>query len=111
MNSLSDQVKADQIEFLREMDRRCVRAAEFLRSALRDVLDTQGSPTHHAPPGDPPLKQSGRLLESIKVRIEGNGFEVYTDCPYAPIVDKKHPFWGVTIAACEPKIRHIIFGD
>jgi hypothetical protein len=109
--NLSDQVRRDQEQYLKEQERRLHAAAEFLQRELQKVLSQPGSKDHHAPPGEPPLKQSGMLFASIQIRVTGQyAIEVFSDCPYIQYVQKKHPFWDGTIARCEPKIREIIFG-
>jgi hypothetical protein len=111
MSHLSDQVRRDQEQYLKEQERRLHAAAEFLQRELQKVLSQPGSKDHHAPPGEPPLKQSGMLFASIQIRVTGQyAIEVFSDCPYIQYVQKKHPFWDGTIARCEPKIREIIFG-
>ena len=108
--NLSEQVKQDQAKFLREQEQRLARAAEFVQAKLKDALSNQGSPDHHAAKAQPPLKQSGKLVNSIKVKIKGDETIIYSDCDYIKYLEKSHPIFGL-IDQWQPQIQQIIFGD
>ena len=108
--TLSEQVKQDQAKFLREQEQRLVRAIEYVQAKVKEALSDQGSPDHHAAKGQPPLRQSGTLLNSIKIKINGNSVEIYSDCEYGKFLEANHPWFLKTIQECLPEVQRIIFG-
>jgi hypothetical protein len=109
--NLSQRVKEDQEKFLKDQQARLAKAAEYVQGRLKGALGEPGSHDVHAPKGQPPLRQTGTLLNSIKIRVSGDEAVIYSDCEYGKYLEKDHPWFLATITDCEPEVRRIIFGD
>jgi hypothetical protein len=106
---LSEQVAHDQQRFLQDLEKRKQTAADIIRKRFQEVLSEPGSESVHAAKGAPPLRQTGRLLNSIREDIRGQEIVILIEgCPYAKYLEKNHPFWISTIMSCEPRVRQIL---
>lgn len=79
--SLADKIKQDADAHTEVVQRRLGDAGEKLVAAIQAA----------AP------KRSGRLAASIQSDVGADGLVVYSDAPYASVIDKRKPYFWKTI--------------